>query len=174
MPDFAILDPNNLLLQQTDGRFAEVGQQANVASFRRGRGGMVADFNRDGLLDLLVVNRWDKAQIWRNLGAGNVAKPLPMGHWLQLRLKQAGGNRDAIGAWIEVDLGGKIIREELIVGGGHASGQLGWVHFGLGESRDVKVRVQWPHGDWSSWQQVAADNFYVVDKEAGVAPWRAQ
>ena len=88
MPDFATLDPNNLLLQQADGRFVEVGQQAGIASFRRGRGGMLVDLNGDGLLDMLVVNRWDKAQLWRNVGAGTADKPLPMGHWLQLRLSR--------------------------------------------------------------------------------------
>ena len=173
MPDFAILDPNDLLLGEADGHFTEVGQQAGVASFRRGRGGMLADLNGDGLLDMVVVNRLDKAQLWRNLGAGTPDRPQTMGHWLQLRLQQAGGNRDAIGAWVEVDLGGRIVREELTIGGGHASGQLGWMHFGLGDARDVKVRVQWPHGDWGPWQAVTADQFYSVDKEAGVRTWKA-
>ena len=173
MPDFATLDPNNLLLQQTDGRFFEAGQLANVASYKRGRGGMMADLNGDGLLDMVVVNRWDKAQLWRHVGTGTAAKPAPMGHWLQLRLRQAGGNRDAIGAWVEVDLGGKIIREELTIGGGHASGHLGWLHFGLGQATEVKLRVQWPHSGWGEWQTVAADSFYTVDKEAGTSPWKA-
>jgi enediyne biosynthesis protein E4 len=173
MPDFATLDPNNLLLQQPDGHFVEVGQQAGIASFRRGRGGMLADLNGDGLLDMVVVNRWDKAQLWRHVGAGTAEKPQPMGHWLQLRLQQAGANRDAIGAWVEVDLGGRIVREELTVGGGHASGHLGWMHFGLGEADSVKVRVQWPHGVWSAWQPVSADTFYIVDKARGVSPWKA-
>jgi hypothetical protein len=173
MPDFAILDPNDLLLGEADGHFTQVGQQAGVASVRRGRGGMLADLNGDGLLDMLVVNRQDKAQLWRNLGSGATDKPAPMGHWLQLRLQQAGGNRDAVGAWVEVDLGGRIIREELTIGGGHASGQLGWMHFGLGDAKDVKLRVQWPHGDWSAWQAVAADQFYSVDKETGVHTWKA-
>ena len=173
MPDFATLDPNNLLLQQPDGSFVEVGQQAGIASFKRGRGGMLVDLNGDGLLDMLVVNRWDKAQVWRNVGAGSADKPLPMGHWLQLRLKQPGANRDAIGAWVEVDLGGRIVREELTVGGGHASGNLGWMHFGLGEATSVKLRVQWPYGDWGLWQTVAADAFYLVDKAAGASAWKA-
>jgi len=173
MPDFAILDPNNLLLGEADGHFTEVGQQAGVASFRRGRGGMLVDLNGDGLLDMMVVNRLDKAQVWRNLGAGTADKPAPMGHWLQLRLHQSGGNRDAVGAWVEVDLGGRIIREELTIGGGHASGHLGWMHFGLGDARDVKLRVQWPYGGWSEWQALAADRFYRVDKEAGVSAWKA-
>jgi hypothetical protein len=177
MPDFATLDPNNLLLQQPDGRFVEAGQQAGIASFKRGRGGLLVDLNGDGLLDMLVVNRWDKAQLWRNVGAGTADKPQPMGHWLQLRLSQPGANRDAIGAWVEVDLGpaagGRIVREELTVGGGHASGNLGWMHFGLGEATRVKLRVQWPHADWSPWADVSADAFYRVDKERGVSAWKA-
>ncbi len=173
MPDFATLDPNDLLLQQPDGHFVEVGQQAGIASFRRGRGGMLVDLNGDGLLDMLVVNRWDKAQLWRHVGAGTAEQPLPMGHWLQLRLHQDGANRDAVGAWVEVDLGGRIVREELTVGGGHASGNLGWMHFGLGEAENAKVRVQWPYGAWSAWQTVRADAFYILDKARGVSPWKA-
>jgi enediyne biosynthesis protein E4 len=171
MPNFATLDPNNLLLQQSDGRFVEVGQQAGVASFRRGRGGMLVDLNGDGLLDMIVVNRWDAAQLWRNVGAGTAEKSVPMGHWLQLRLQQAGGNRDAVGAWVEVDVGGRVIRKELTVGGGHARGHLGWMHFGLGEAKSPRVRVQWPHADrseWSAWSNVNADAFYRIDRERGV------
>ena len=173
MPDFATLDPNNLLLQQPDGRFVEVGQQAGINSFKRGRGGMLVDLNADGLLDMLVVNRWDKAQVWRNVGAGTADKPLPMGHWLQVRLSQAGANVDAVGAWVEVDLGGRVIRQELTIGGGHASGHLGWMHFGLGAATRVKLRVQWPFADWGPWQEVAADGFYKVDKERGTSAWKA-
>ena len=173
MPDFATLDPNNLLLQQGDGRFTEVGQQAGVASYRRGRGGLLVDLNGDGMLDMLVVNRWDKAQLWRNLGTGTAGKPQDLGPWLQLRLRQPGGNRDAIGAWVEVDLGTRTVRQELTVGGGHASGHLGWMHFGLGQSQKAKLRVQWPHGGWGPWQEVAANNFYIVDRQSGASLWKA-
>jgi hypothetical protein len=174
MPDFATLDPNNLLLQQADGRFWESGQVAGIASFKRGRGGMLADLNGDGMLDMLVVNRWDKAQLWRNVGAGTAGQPVAMGHWLQVRLRQSGANRDAIGAWVEVDLGGRILRQELTVGGGHASGHLGWMHFGLGNVTEAKLRVLWPNSDDASaatWQPVAADAFYLVDRQEGVRPW---
>jgi hypothetical protein len=173
MPNFATLDPNNLLLQQADGRFVEAGQAAGMASFHRGRGGMLADLNGDGMLDMVVVNRWEKAQLWRNVGAGTADKPLPLGRWLQLRLSQPGGNRDAIGAWVEVDLGGRIVRQELTVGGGHASGHLGWMHFGLGDAREVKLRVQWPHGPWNEWLPLRADAFYRIDRERGASEWKA-
>lgn len=171
MPDFATLDPNDLLLQTPDGQFKEAGSEAGLASFKRGRGAMVVDLNADGLLDVLVVNRWDAAQAWRQVP--NPVVTADSGHWLQLRLRQAGGNRDAIGAWVEVKLGTQadapVIRQELTVGGGHASGHLGWMHFGLGEAKAVQVRVQWPHGAWSDWSSVQADHFYEWGVE-GLTP----
>ena len=174
MPDFAALDPNNLLLQRADGSFAEAGHLAGMASFKRGRGGLLLDLNADGLLDIVVVNRWDQAQLWRNVGAGSAEQPKPLGHWLQVRLHQAGANRDAVGAWVEVDLGeGRTVRQELTVGGGHASGHLGWMHFGLDTATTARLRVQWPHGEWSPWQPVQADGFYRMDREAGLTPWKA-
>ncbi|MDZ7891237.1 MAG: CRTAC1 family protein [Rhodoferax sp.] len=173
MPDFATLDPNNLLLQKADGNFTEVGSQAGLASFKRGRGGMVVDLNGDGLLDVLVVNRWDKAQVWRQLPAATAGSPVSTGHWLQLRLSQAAGNRDAVGAWVELRWGegdaARVIRQELTVGGGHASGHLGWMHFGVDDATRVQVRVQWPHGAWSEWASADADAFYQYS-EAGLRP----
>ena len=173
MPDFAIQDPNNLLLGQPDGKFFEAGSQSGVASFRRGRGGMLADLNGDGLLDMVVVNRWEKAQLWRNVGSGKAAAPAPVGRWLQLRLRQTGGNRDAVGAWVEVQTGERVQREELTVGGGHASGYLGWMHFGLGAAAQAKVRVQWPGSGWSDWMTANADGFFVLDRQSGLRPWSA-
>ena len=58
-----------------------------------------------------------------------------MGHWIGLRLTEPAPNRDAIGAWVEVQAGDRTIQREVTVGGGHASGQLGWIHFGLGRRR---------------------------------------
>jgi enediyne biosynthesis protein E4 len=166
MPDFATLDPNNLLLQTPERQFVEVGVQAGLASFKRGRGAMVVDLNGDGLLDVLVINRWDKAQVWRQLP---VAAGESAGHWLELRLQQPQGNRDAVGAWVEVRLGAdanaRVVRQELTVGGGHASGAMGWMHFGLGDARAVQFRVQWPHGGWSAWTDAKVDSYYVVTEQ---------
>ena len=167
MPDFALEDPNNLLLQNPDGTFFEAGDKAGVASTKRGRGAAVVDFNLDGNLDLVVVNRWDKAELWRNSGAG-----VPQ-NWVQVRLEQPGVNRDAIGAWLEVMLAsGRVVRQEVTVGGGHASGQLGWLHFGLGLSEQVKLRVQYPNAPWTEWQVVSANAFYRLERGVVAAkPW---
>ena len=112
-------------------------------------------------------------KLWRNVGSGTVEKPSPMGGWAGLRLAQAGANRDAIGAWIEVKVGEAILRREVTVGGGHAGGQLGWIHFGLGPSRGAEVRVQWPDGTIGPWQAVEANRFAVIERDAGAPrPWQ--
>jgi enediyne biosynthesis protein E4 len=164
MPDFARRDPNNLLIQGNDGKFTEIGDKAGVASLAIARGAALDDFNLDGKLDLVVVNRWSNAELWRNTTRD-------AGHWVQLRLSQKVVNRDAIGAWVEVKFGDKTIRREVTVGGGHASGQLGWRHFGIGDATNAEVRVLWPDGTADAWQRVAGDGFYVFERGMPAKMW---
>lgn len=165
MPDFAAEDPNNLLLQQPDGIFVEAGDKAGVASMAIARGAALVDFNLDGLLDLVVVNRWRTAQLWRNASAD-------AGNWLQVRLRQEGANRDAVGSWIEVRRNGEVTRREITVGGGHAGGQAGWWHFGLGGSSEAELRVIWPDGASGEWQPVAGNAFYIQERGKSPVQWR--
>jgi hypothetical protein len=167
MPDFAMKDPNNLLLQGADGTFQESGEAAGVASLAISRGGALADFNMDGLLDLVVVNRWEKAQLWRNTSTD-------AGHWIEVKLQQPGSNRDAIGAWLEVKQGERVMRREIFVGGGCASGQNGWWHFGLGDMAKTEVRVIWPDGSADDWQYVDSDNFYVLERSKPAQVWASK
>ena len=162
MPDFAIKDPNNLLLQLPDGKFTEAGDEAGVASVEQSRGAALADFNLDGLVDMVVVNRNSPAQIWRNTSTN-------AGHWIEVALNQPAPNRDAVGAWIEIRCeGAPVMRREITVGGGHAGGEAGWLHFGLGERTVAEVRVLWPDGSSGDWQPVNAGGFYVL--KHGEAP----
>lgn len=57
MPSNAMQDPNNLLIQNPTGSFDEVSVSAGVADMARSRGAAFADFDGDGRLDLVVVNR---------------------------------------------------------------------------------------------------------------------
>jgi hypothetical protein len=163
MPDFAMKDPNNLLLGAADGIFVEVADKAGVASVGQARGAIVDDFNLDGWPDLAVVNRNGLAEIWRNNGGP--------GHWLMLRLAQEGANRDAIGAWVELKLGERVIRREVTSGGGHVSGSLGWLHLGLGAAEKAEVRVIWPDGTEGEWQELTAGQFYDLPQKAAAVVW---
>lgn len=170
--DSAIRDPSNLLIGQADGTFVEGAPDAGIVSFDRARGAMLADLNLDGLLDLVVVNRETNVALWRNVGRGDAAQPRPMGHWLQLQVQQAAPNVDSVGAWVEVQFGGRTVVREVTVGGGHASGQIGWIHMGLGDAVSAEVRVRWPDGEVGPWMTFGADQFLrVVRGESAPQRW---
>jgi hypothetical protein len=164
MPDFAMKDPNNLLLQQPDGKFQEAGDKAGIASFAPSRGAALADLNLDGLLDLVVVRRNAPAQLWRNVSDN-------AGRWLEIKLQQPDANRGAVGAWLEVRCGEHVMRREITVGGGHASGQSGWWHFGLGDATMAEVRVIWPDGMGGEWRTIASDGFYLLERSKPAKVW---
>ena len=164
MPDFAAFDPNNLLLMRADGTFLEAGLEAGVASMRVARGGTLADLNLDGLPDLVVTNRWEGAEVWRNATEG-------AGGWIELRLEMPGGNRDGVGAWIEARLPDGVHSREVTVGGGQAGGSMGWWHMGLGDAESAEVRVIWPDGTEGAWETLPANAFYVLSPAAPARPW---
>jgi enediyne biosynthesis protein E4 len=156
-------DPNNLLVQKEDGKFAEAGGTSGVGSGAVSRGAALPDFNLDGLVDLVVVNRWETAQVWRN----TTASP---NHWIEIKLAQPESNRDAIGAWLEMKIGDRIMRREITSGGGHASGQAGFWHMGLGAMDKALLRVIWPDGEAGEWQELPADSFYMIERGKAAVP----
>ncbi len=173
MEDYAARDPSNLLIGQADGSFVEGAETAGIVGYARARGAALADLNLDGLLDLVVVNRRENVSLWRNVGAGTAERPAAIGSWLGIRLEQPGAaNRDAIGAWVEVRAGDRSVQREVTVGGGHAGGQLGWLHFGLAVATSAEVRVTWPDGEAGPWLTAAANGFVTIERGAAEArPW---
>lgn len=139
MPGMATRDPNNLLIQKEDGRFSEGAASAGVASMHRSRGAALADFDGDGRLDLVVVNRRAPIELYRNVTSET-------GNWIGIGLVQAHPNRDAIGARITVETTNGVQSVQQVIGGGHASGQLLPRHFGLGDAEQAKVTIEWPDG----------------------------
>jgi hypothetical protein len=169
--NFASKDPSNLLIGQADGTFVEMGLATGIASFVRGRGAAVVDLNLDGMLDIVQVNRRVNVSLYRNVGSGTGTEPQPMGDWIAVRPEQTGPNRDAIGSWIQVRFGDHTVERELTIGGGHASGELGWVHVGLGDADSAEVRIRWPGGEVGPWQEVAANLFVTIPRDGQPTTW---
>ena len=172
IPSYAAKDPSNLLLGQPDGTFLEGAPAAGIVTFDRGRGAAVVDLNLDGLLDIVQVNYGQRVDVWRNVGAGGAAGPVAMGGWIGVRVTEPAPNRDAIGGWLDVRIGDAVSRRELTVGGGHLSGDLGWIHVGLGAATGADFRVTWPDGAVGPWLHAAADQFVDLVRGATAAqPW---
>jgi hypothetical protein len=72
------------------------------------------------------------------------------------------GNSRAVGAWVELRAAGKVMAREVTVGGGHAGGQAGPLHFGLGAEMKPEVRIIWPDGTVSDWTSLPADRVTEV------------
>jgi hypothetical protein len=166
VPDYASRDPSDLFIGQPDGSFTDGAVQAGILNFDRGRGAALADFNLDGLLDLVQVNVGAPVRVWRNVGAGTAAAPMAMGHWLDVALQQPGGNRDAIGSWVDVRIGDTVVQREVTVGGGHIGGTRAPMHLGLGPATQVDVRVHWPDGEAGPWLPASADQAIVIERGA--------
>ena len=165
-PDYAQKDPSDLLLARADGTFAEAADVAGIVSFDRARGAALVDLDLNGSLDLVTMGYGTPTRIWRNVGTGDDARPNAMGNWLAIRVTQPAPNVDAIGAWLEVRVGARVQRREITIGGGHAGGQLGWIHVGLGDASSADVRVIWPGGEAGPWMRVDANEFGLVRRGA--------
>ena len=82
---------------------------------------------------------------------------------MQIDLRQSEGNRDAIGAVVEVVTpAGRQVLQKLI-GGGHAGGQILPLHVGLGSAGQAQVVVTWPDGQVTQ-KQLAAGKRHFVQK----------
>ena len=164
MSDFASNDPDNLLLGNHDGRFVEHGEQSGIDLNTRGRGASITDLNADGLLDLVVVNRGAPVSVFRHRGFDSEFGTRAGGNWLAIELKQRDGNRHALGARLAIKTGNKTQVRKISLGGGHASGQLGFTHVGLGVAERATLRVQWPDGEWSASFRLFANHFAVITR----------
>ena len=161
MPGLAMKDPNNLLIQNTDGAFIEMGGVAGLASLHRGRGAALVDLNKDGLLDVVVVNRRAPLEVFQNATKA-------IGNWVGVQLHQDGANKNAVGAWITVKANDRTHIREITVGGGHASGQLAPEHFGLGDAETVSIQVKWPDDVMSEPLTLAVGQYYHLRRDGSM------
>ena len=163
--------PDQLFLNNGDGTFTRVpsgGGAAGSSVDGRGDDVSIADYDRDGHLDLFVANgrKPDPLhapyQLFHNDGNAN--------HWLELDLVGNGStsNRDAIGARVWATAGGVTqLREQN--GGIHERGAQNFqrIHFGLGCNTSVgDLKIRWPDGRIQHLTGVAADRILTVNEPA--------
>ena len=186
-------DNSNTLFQ---GRFANtipVGDTiANVVDIaisagagnmnRHDRGNMAADFNRDGLVDMFLVNvnsdfRFPQPNdpsvlLMNNTNTGN--------NFLNVRLVGAPDNlsdegfatsRDAVHSRVVVSFDGTVLTREVHGGYGNASSTSSYDQmFGVGQATEVEVSVIWADGRVTEMGTVETNQFLVIDQEEAMNP----
>jgi hypothetical protein len=144
---------NQLFRNEGEGKFRDISSANPPFCQEPGvyRGLAWGDFDNDGAIDLLVTAVDGRARLLRNV--------VPLrGHWLMVRATDPRrGNRDAIGATIDLYAGRK--RTGLICPGQSylSSGDLR-AHFGLGSAGSYeRIVVHWPDGLREEFEGGAAD-----------------
>jgi hypothetical protein len=162
--DISYRQPPLFFLNQGGGRFAEAGR-ALGADFARplaGRGLALADFDLDGNLDVAITTNGGPLHLLRNRGKSGA-------NAIRLVLEGAGGNRSAIGAWVEVKAGMSTIRRRVKSGGSYLSQSELPLTIGLGEHPMAdSVTVHWPGRSKTSVKEVAAGQIVQIQEGAGI------
>jgi len=156
-PRISYAQPTLLYRNDGEGNFSEVAGEAGppVSTPIAGRGAAYADYDRDGDLDVVVMVKEGRAQLWRNRARDRADAP----HVLRIRLTgtaagiggasatRAPSNRDAIGAEITVASGDWRQTQRVTSGASYASQSELARTFGLGARDTVDaVTIRWPDG----------------------------
>ena len=176
--------PSGLYRQQGDGTFEATGILKSESSALGSALATWFDANNDGSRDLLTAtsyrepkykrlykkihrkifsqelrSRGAQLTLYPNIGASN--------HWLQLKLVGPPGNRQAIGAQVEVVTPDGVQLQTIGQSeGSHYSQGHYRLYFGLGQNQNVEaVKVYWSDGRVQEIKNLPSDQFLIVKRE---------
>jgi tetratricopeptide (TPR) repeat protein/peroxiredoxin len=124
-----------------DATFSEVSGVLGLDLVDDSRAFALSDFDHDGRMEFVLKNRTSpQLRILRNDLKG-------IGNSIAIRLTGQKSNRDAIGAIVTLDVGGKRQTKFVSAGSGFASQHTKELFFGVGDAANtVSASVQWPAG----------------------------
>jgi hypothetical protein len=125
-----------------------------------GRGSSYADIDSDGDTDVLVMVVGQAPRLFRNDQQLNH-------HWLRFKLIGRQDNRDAIGAWVEVQLADRTLWRQVMPTRSYLSQVELPVTFGLnGEDRIQRVTIHWPDGTKQRVENTEVDAPHTIQQAA--------
>ena len=155
----------NFVFRNLDGlHFAKMGKQWNFDFLGVSFGTALADFDRDGDLDVAVASMEEPYKLYRNdLTVGGSA--------VTLRLHGNGLNTWAIGATVRVTTETGSHWRTLTSSQGYASSNSPILHFGLGQAQEIReIQVLWPDGKSESFRDLSINSHHhlLQSKENGL------
>lgn len=158
---------NRLFLNLGGTRFAEIGGALDVDFADDGRVCAPLDWDGDGKLDLLLRNRMGpRLRLLHNQHSHT-------GRWIAFDLAGTRCNRDAIGAVVSFEAGGRRWSQEVHSQAGYMCGASRRLFFGLADNDHVeKLEVRWPGGERESFGRAEVGltgQRYKLVQGAGIA-----
>jgi len=148
---------------QQDTEFVPVTEESCGKEFLLplvGRGASYADIDGDGDLDVLLTAIDSSPRLLRNdQNLGN--------SWLRFKLTGTHCNRDAIGAWVRVELANHVLTRQVMPTRSYLSQVELPVTIGLGREQDVRrITVEWPDGSQQEVEFAGLNRTYEVQQTA--------
>jgi len=149
-----LIDPVILWSNDGSGNMVDVTAAQGINETDQGRGLLLFDYDRDGDLDIYIVNHELGPLLLRNdQASGN--------DWLQVRLEGVESNRDAVGARVRIQVtsgGTELVREIGTLTQFLAQSER-MAHFGLGSTGGTvdRIEIEWPSGTVQSVEDVAVN-----------------
>ncbi|HAN83683.1 MAG TPA: RNA-binding protein, partial [Verrucomicrobiales bacterium] len=151
----------NLAFQNIDGLvFKDTSKEWGLAHTGMSYGVAYGDLDRDGDLDLVVVNLDEPVSIYRNNSSG------PKQNVVVVRLRGIEKNCGGIGALVRLETGSgtKHIRQ-MMPFTGFLSSNLPELNFGLGSETTIKnLTVTWPSGGVQEFKNLTAGNRFTIQE----------
>jgi enediyne biosynthesis protein E4 len=149
--------PNELYVNAHDGKFLDLSAPSHADDPGQSRGVAVADYNRDGRLDLFVVNQNGTPHLYENV------TPFRGNKWLEVNTVGTVSNRDGCGASLVVTAGrAKLTREVLCGSTSVSSGPDKVVHFGLGHLKRITLKITWPSGTSQTYRKLKLNRLVTL------------
>ncbi len=153
-------EPNMAFRNLGDLKFEEVGDNWGLSHEKVTFGAAVADFDRDGDLDLVINNFDEEAGLYRNQGTS--------GHRALIRLRGTVSNRYGVGTRIIAEAGGQLHVREMTLAGGFESADEPILHLGLGSHPRIdRLTVCWPSGHVQEFTDLEVDQDYTITEPGG-------
>ncbi|HEX4005229.1 MAG TPA: CRTAC1 family protein [Acidobacteriaceae bacterium] len=159
--------PRLIFRNRHDGTFAELGDEAGpaISAAHNSRGVAFGDFDNDGDLDILVMNRNETPSLLRNDAP-------PDNRWIKIRLEGTKSNRSAIGARVLAHYGGRVQAQTVTSQCSYISVNDPRLHFGLGAAKTADFDIFWPSGAKETYKDLAAGKLHTISEGKGIVPGR--
>lgn len=161
-PDETLAQYSQLLRNRDGKRFHDVSDQAGefFSSPTVARGSAAGDFDADGRIDLAVLRLNDRAALLRNESETS--------SWLAVDLVGTTSNRDAIGAAVFVEAGGRTWRRDRLSSSSYLSCDSPRLQFGLGSAKSINsIVIRWPTGQSEQFAPPSIDSIARLREGAG-------
>lgn len=159
-------NPGTFLMNNGDGTFRNATEETGAADLTcfYTSGVASADYDNDGFIDLVTAMEptadYDGFPfLWHN--SGNSNKSI----CIKLNDDSGIGNRDGVGAKVQLEAGGLTLTRERYAGSSFISHNSPWLHFGLaGEDSAQNIRVRWADGSTENFGTLPAGQCHMLNR----------